>query len=128
MSNIVDIESPYGSADPDTRERNRRYARALMAWALGRGHTPFASHLLYTQPGILDDADEAQRMHGIMSGKRIMEAAGCEMVIVGEDLGVSPGMALGVHWHRERGHRVISILLGDGWDHDGLSDAAWRER
>lgn len=47
----VILESPYaGEID-----RNIRYARACVRDSLLRGESPIASHLLYTQSGILDD-------------------------------------------------------------------------
>ena len=48
---LVVLESPFAG----NVEMNIHYARACMADCLARGEAPFASHLLYTQPGILDD-------------------------------------------------------------------------
>ena len=47
----VILESPYAG----DIERNVAYARAAMRDSLLRGEAPIASHLLYTQPGVLDD-------------------------------------------------------------------------
>jgi hypothetical protein len=47
---------------------NINYARACVRDALLRGEAPLASHLLYTQPGILDDDDRNERAHGINAG------------------------------------------------------------
>ena len=43
-------------------EENVAYARAAVRDSLLRGESPIASHLLYTQPGILKDSvsDEGQ--------------------------------------------------------------------
>jgi hypothetical protein len=46
---LVIIESPYAGEV----EANVAYARACMRDSLGHGEAPIASHLLYTQPGIL---------------------------------------------------------------------------
>jgi hypothetical protein len=82
----VIIESPY-AGDVD---RNVAYARVCMKDALERGDAPIASHLLYTQPGVLDDNDPDQRTHGIDAG---LEWAGiADLVAVYMDLGMSPGM------------------------------------
>ena len=48
---IVIIESPF-AGDVD---KNIEYARKCVRDSLNRGEAPSASHLLYTQPGILDD-------------------------------------------------------------------------
>jgi hypothetical protein len=48
---LVVVESPYAG----NIERNLRYLRACMADCLRRGEAPFASHGLYTQPGVLRD-------------------------------------------------------------------------
>ena len=57
----VILESPYAG----NVELNERYARACMADCLRRGEAPYASHLLYTQPGVLDDLVPEQREIGI---------------------------------------------------------------
>lgn len=71
---LVIIESPYaGEID-----RNVAYARACMRDSLERGEAPIASHLLYTQPGILRDEDPAERQWGIDAGlawRRVAEKA-----------------------------------------------------
>lgn len=64
---LVIIESPY-AGDVD---RNLEYLRAAMRDCLKRGEAPFASHALYTQPGVLDDgsrmverdAEGTRRLH-----------------------------------------------------------------
>ena len=61
---LVIIESPYAGNVP----LNLLYLRACMRDCLSRGEAPFASHALYTQPGVLDDGDPAERAHGIEAG------------------------------------------------------------
>ncbi len=87
MSRLVIIESPYsggparGIWDRLTfgplrrRRRNVRYARAAMADCLSRGELPIASHLLYTQPGVLRDWLPHERRMGITAGLLWAEAA-----------------------------------------------------
>jgi hypothetical protein len=58
------IESPYAG----DVERNEKYARACMRDCFERGEAPFASHLLYTQPGVLDDTLHHERALGIDAG------------------------------------------------------------
>lgn len=60
----VILESPYAGEI----ERNIRYARACVRDSLLRGESPIASHLLYTQNGILDDDIEEERKLGIDAG------------------------------------------------------------
>lgn len=76
------------------RARNRRYARQCMRDSLNRNEAPYASHLLLDQPGILDDAHETERGHGIDVGVRWGEAADLRAVYC--DRGISGGMSLGV--------------------------------
>ncbi len=61
--------------------------------SLGRGEAPFASHLLYTQ--FLDDNDPGQRALGLRAGQSWLLKA--EAVAVYTDLGISPGMKIGIH-------------------------------
>jgi hypothetical protein len=61
---LVIIESPYAG----DIEANVEYARAAMRDSLNRGEAPIASHLLYTQPGILRDEVPEEREWGIQAG------------------------------------------------------------
>jgi len=90
----VIIESPLRADTPEGYERNRRYARACMRDSLGRGEAPFASHLLYDQPGILDDTIVEERERGIKAGFEWELAA--QAVVVYGDLGISDGMKRGI--------------------------------
>lgn len=107
---LVIVESPFAG---DT-ERNIRYARACLADCLRRGEAPFASHLLYMQPGVLDDSVPKERALGIEAGYLWGKCA--EVTIVYGDLGVTPGMRLGVERARRDGRPVDYRLLGKGWD------------
>lgn len=91
---LVVVESPYGAADDETVELNTKYARACLADCLQRGEAPFASHLLYTQPGVLDDRKPRERRKGIRAGFAWGEVASARVVYV--DRGFSRGMAAGV--------------------------------
>lgn len=76
------------------RWRNRRYALACMRDSLARGEAPYASHLLFDQHGLLDDADAAQRELGIAAGFAWGRDAELRAFYV--DLGVSTGMERGM--------------------------------
>lgn len=91
----VIIESPYAG----DVQRNLRFVRAAMHDALKRGEAPFASHALYTQPGVLDDDDPEERRLGIEAGfawRRFADAT-----VVYETLGISQGMQHGIN-HAQR--------------------------
>jgi len=68
MRRVV-LESPY-AGNFIQRWLNRRYARRCMRDCLRRGESPFASHLLYTQPGVLRDTVALERRLGIEAGWR----------------------------------------------------------
>ena len=92
----VILESPYrGDGTPNTIAYNKSYARACVHDSLLRGEAPLASHLLYTQPGILNDADRNERAHGINSGHAWLTSA--DAVVVYTDLGISDGMVAGIN-------------------------------
>lgn len=86
----VILESPY-AGDVD---RNLRYLRACLKDSLARGEAPFASHAIYTQPGVLDDGKPEERVAGIAAG--FAWGAVADATVVYEDLGVSRGMHYGI--------------------------------
>ena len=93
---LVILESPYAG----DVERNVAYARACMADCLRRGEAPIASHLLYTQPGVLDDHVPEERRLGINAG--LAWGLVADMAVFYQDLGWSPGMEGA--WERHRGN------------------------
>lgn len=89
MKRVI-IESPY-AGDVD---RNVKYAREALADSLHRGESPIASHLLYTQPGVLDDTIPEERTLGMEAGFEWHSVA--DVVAVYADLGFSGGMREGM--------------------------------
>jgi hypothetical protein len=87
---LVIVESPYAG----DVEANVEYARACVRDSLSRGEAPIASHLLYTQPGILRDDDPLERAWGIDAGLAWRKVA--EATVVYTDRGISPGMHFGI--------------------------------
>lgn len=87
---LVILESPYAG----DVSRNVAYARAALRDCLYRGEAPFASHLLYTQPGVLDDNRQIERCLGITAG--LVWGKVAEATVVYADLGISPGMGQGI--------------------------------
>lgn len=58
------------------------------------GEAPIASHLLYTQPGVLRDEIPDERQRGISAGLAWLRVA--EAVVVYTDRGISVGMNQGI--------------------------------
>lgn len=87
---LVILESPY-AGDVET---NVTYARTCMRDSLSRGEAPIASHLLYTQPGVLRDWIASERQWGIDAGLAWRTAA--EATVVYADNGISLGMMYGI--------------------------------
>jgi len=85
MERVI-IESPYAG----DVEENVKYARLCVKDSLRRGEAPIASHLLYTQDGILDDLIEEERMWGINAGLAWKEVANKQIFYI--DKGWSKGM------------------------------------
>lgn len=103
----VIIESPYRGVP-----RAVEYALAAMADCLRRGEAPFASHVLYTQPGVLDDEIHEERALGIRAGLHWGLAA--DLTVVYTDLGVTPGMRQGIA-SAERWRRPVQLRTLPGW-------------
>ena len=103
---LVIVESPYAG----DIGRNVTYARAAMADCLARGEAPIASHLLYTQPGVLRDEVPYERTWGINAGLawgRVADAA-----VFYTDHGMSAGMEIAMRRHTDEGRAVeIRTLL-----------------
>lgn len=94
---LVIIESPYAG----NVERNVEYARRAMADSLRRGEAPIASHLLYTQPGILDDDKPDERALGIAAG--LAWRAVAEFAAFYVDHGWSGGMKAALETYQRDG-------------------------
>lgn len=88
------MESPYAARDKLSVEDHVRYGRLCLKDCLNRGEAPIASHLLYTQPGILDDSDPDQRLLAIEAGLAWGRFATKTVVYI--DLGISRGMLYGM--------------------------------
>jgi hypothetical protein len=106
---LIIVESPYAG----DINKNIEYARVAVRDSLSRGESPIASHLLYTQEGILRDEVEEERQWGIDAGlawRRVADAS-----VVYADLGVSKGMEYGIAAAIEAGIPVeYRYILVDG--------------
>lgn len=83
----VVLESPYAG----DVERNLKYARECLKDSLTRGESPIASHLLYTQEGVLNDEIKEDREKGIHAGLDWLSVAEKHVFYV--DYGISKGMS-----------------------------------
>lgn len=105
----VILETPYAG----DIEANMKYLRACMRDCLLRGEAPFASHGLYTQPGVLRDEVPEEREHGIRAGFAWRRVA--TKTVVYTDRGTSRGMQYGIDHAKEIGHEVEYRTLGGAW-------------
>jgi len=109
---IVIVESPYAGETAEDVTRNERYVRAIMRALLLDGLVPFASHALFTLPGVLNDRDARERALGIQAGFRMRHVASRTLVYT--DLGVSRGMELGVQ-HAQEIDQPVEFRTLEGW-------------
>lgn len=86
IKRLVVVESPYAG----DVEANVAYAKRCVLDCLRRGEAPIASHLLFTQPGVLDDSIPNERALGIAAGQAWIKRA--DAVVLYCDLGISWGM------------------------------------
>jgi len=85
-------------------EQHKEYAKACMRDSIWRGEAPYASHLLYAQPGILDDLIPAEREYGIEAGLAWGDRA--DLTAVYTDLGISGGMQRGIERAQKAGRPI----------------------
>jgi len=90
----VILESPLSAVTRAAIEFNKDYAKRAMRDSLKRGEAPFASHLLFDQPGLLDELKGSDRILGMAAGQAWYPVA--EKIVVYEDYGISPGMQAGI--------------------------------
>lgn len=94
---LVLLESPYAG---DVKA-NIDYARQCILDSLNRNEAPMASHLLYTQPTILDDTVPKERQKGMEAGWEWLKVVNKSVVYT--DLGISPGMKDGIEKAKSAG-------------------------
>lgn len=104
---LVIVESPY-SGDV---EANVAYARECIRDCLLRGEAPYASHLLYTHPGVLDDTVKDERLLGMKAG--MAWGAKASRTVVYIDMGISSGMIYGIEMAKKAGRPVEYRSLGE---------------
>lgn len=97
---LVILESPWAG----NIRKHRNYARKCIRDCLQRDEAPIASHLLFTQPGILKDHLANERKLGIDAGLAWSEVA--EAAVFYADYGFSFGMQCALQKHSELGTPV----------------------
>ena len=97
MMRRIILESPYAG----DVVRNLDYARKCVRDSVLRGEAPIASHLLFTQPGILDDSVPEERELGITAGLAWVPFA--DAMVLYCDLGMSPGMTEAMKYAQRHG-------------------------
>jgi len=102
----VVIESPYAGEIIE----NVEYAKRAMLDCFKREEAPFASHLLYTQKGLLKDDSEKDRELGIGAGVEWGFVA--NKAVVYYDLGISDGMQHAINLYLKRDMRVEFRSIG----------------
>lgn len=108
---LVIIESPYAG----DVESNLTYLRACMKDCLvHRQESPYASHGLYTQPGVLDDTIPSERELGIQAGFLWRQLAKRSVFYM--DRGFSTGMAFGQTDAAMKGRDIEFRAFLDGLD------------
>lgn len=107
MKRVV-IESPFAG----NVELNLRYLRLCMHECITNDEAPFASHALYTQPGVLDDDIPVQRELGIVAGFAWRDVA--DLTVVYTDLGITKGMQYGIDDANRKG-RPVEYRQLKGW-------------
>lgn len=112
MKRVI-VESPYAAPTPEGIARNVDYLRACLRDCLLRGEAPFASHAIYTQPGVLRDEVPEERTHGIDAGFVWRAAADATVVYI--DRGMSHGMEYGVKAANDMQHPIEYRQLGGDW-------------
>lgn len=110
---LVILETPFAGNIP----HNIKYARACMRDSLLRHNEfPIASHLLYTQTGILDDSVHSERELGIEAG--LTWACSAEATVVYMDLGISKGMRAGINRAEALNRPLIYRQLPGNWEQE----------
>lgn len=109
---LVNLESPYAG----DIERNTVYAQFCMHDSIvNHNEAPFASHLLYTQPHILNEHIPEERALGIATGLEFTRMT--EKTVIYTDLGVTKGMEQAIESAERNGVEVeMRKLNNNDWE------------
>jgi hypothetical protein len=106
---LVCVESPFAGDVAG----NTGYLKRCIRNCLDRGESPYASHLFFTQEGLLDDDKPFERKLGIEAGFAWAAKAHTRALYI--DRGISVGMAYGV-LHAYRLAQFIEVRSLDRFD------------
>nr|CAI3971187.1 hypothetical protein ORM20_00138 [Ochrobactrum phage ORM_20] len=121
---IVQLESPFSPSNGYPVQFNIAYARRALRDSILRLETPFASHLLYTQDGVLDDDVPNERALGIQTGFRLLNQNVVSKSVIYVDYGISRGMIEGIREALDNNVRIeIRSILEDRMTIKELMDA-----
>jgi len=121
---LVLIESPFAPVQgpeakglseqeyADAIAENVAFAKKAVRDCLSRGESPYATHLFFPQPGMIDDRDADQRHLGIQAG--LDWGSRADRTVVYLDRGMSKGMIQGIERARSEGRPVIYRILATG--------------
>lgn len=116
---LVILETPYAADTEAGIQENIDFARACMRACLLRGEAPLASHLLYTQPGVLDDKIPEERSLGIDAG--LLWGQFAKKTVMYLDRGISRGMRYGIE-NAKKMNRPVETRYLDESKNGKLSD------
>lgn len=102
---------------------NIAFAKQAIQDCLNRGESPYATHLFFPQPGMLNDRDAEQRKLGIEAGLDWGSRADRSVVYI--DRGISKGMLEGIKRAKNEGRTIVYRILANGKEFANLSDAEY---
>lgn len=130
----VSLESPFktlclhvgGKEIWLLEEDNLAYARAAARDCALREESSFGSHLYFTQKGILDDNNPAERDLGIRLGLVWKQVA--EKTVIYIDRGITEGTwKYAIPYCQKHGHPIEYRRLGGDWAIDELANLSVEE-
>lgn len=96
------------------RAANKRYAVACCRHSVMIGEAPYASHLFFDRPGLLDDSSEYERKAGMEAG--FSWGVSAELRAFYVDCDVSAGMIAGLREAKRLGQKIELRRLHGYWD------------
>lgn len=104
LEKLTVVESPFRGEGYHETEINYLYTLEAAKKLLNEGFFPYASHLTYTQDGILDDRIKEERDLGIHAG--ILWGSLAPSRTVFSQRGISKGMELGIEAAKKQGIEI----------------------
>lgn len=99
------ISSPLGGSPEVPFENKLNIARAMCKYAFGRGHAPFAPHLMY--PQFMEDSNPTHRILSISAGIEFLKD--CDEIWIYEGLPMSEGMML--EYNEAIAHNIPAVFI-----------------